>query len=176
MKIYVFSSRLSFLGEDSAVTHKMQLSFRRWTMDLAMETKLCHHDDVTNHILFREAQHQLENLQREARGGGGGGGVMGATHEQARQLEEFADPTFPAERQFLDLARSLPGYGALVAREVVVETDLISNDINLHRGNIVTCRLEREKLVLVKAEVSLKAIQFPIFSRHNAGSYTGTNF
>lgn len=130
-------------------------------MDLAMETRLCHYDDVTNHILFREAQHQLENLQREARGGGGG--VMGATHDQARQLEEFADPTFPAERQFLDLARSLPGYGALVAREVVVETDLISNNINLHRGNIVTCRLEREKLVLVKAGVSLKALQFQYF-------------
>ena len=117
-------------------------------MDLTSETRLCHHDDVANNLLFLEAQQQIK------RGvGGGGGGVICATPEQARQLEEFADPSFPAERQFLDLARSLPGYGALVAKDVVMETDLISNDINLHRGNIVTCRLERQRLVILTAEV-----------------------
>ena len=78
---------------------------------------------------------------------------MGGTSEQARQLEEFADPSFPAERQFLDLARTLPGYGAVVARDVVMETDLISNDINLHRGDVVTCRLEKERLVIVTRAV-----------------------
>ena len=122
-------------------------------MDLACETRLCHHDDVANNLLFLEAQQQIK------RGvGGGGGGVIGATPEQARQLEEFADPSFPAERQFLDLARSLPGYGTLVARDVVMETDLVSNDINLHRGNIVTCRLERQRLVIVPTEVKLSLL------------------
>ncbi|CAI8008684.1 hypothetical protein GBAR_LOCUS5935 [Geodia barretti] len=137
----------SILEEDSSVPPHKELCFRRWTMDLTSETRLCHHDDVANNLLFLEAQQQIK------RGvGGGGGGVICATPEQARQLEEFADPSFPAERQFLDLARSLPGYGALVAKDVVMETDLVSNDINLHRGNIVTCRLERQRLVILTAE------------------------
>ena len=123
-------------------------------MDLSLEARLCRHDDVASHLLFREVQCQLES--------GGGGREMGASPETVRQLEELADPAFPAERQFLDLARSLPGYGALVAREVVVETDLVSNDVNIRRGQRVTCRLERERLVLTTAEVRVHFLRLTL--------------
>ena len=125
------------------MTDHVRLSFQRWTADLTQETRLCRHDDMAIHLLFCEAQHWLQRQWSQ----GVRGGVR-ATAEQLSQLQEFADPTFPVERQFLDLARSLPGYGAMVARGVVMETDLLSNDINLRSGVSVTCVLEREKLVI----------------------------
>ena len=139
----------SVLGEEMAVKDHMRLSLQRWTADLTQEARLCRHDDVANHLLYCEAKHRL---QKSAEGGGGGGGEEGS--EEMRQLEELSDPAFPAERQFLDLARSLPGYGALVARGVVVENDVVTKDVNLRNGDILTCRLEREQLLLLSEKVT----------------------
>lgn len=110
-------------------------------MDLDQESKLSQQDDVAIHLLFAEAQF------------GVGQGRLQPSAEQTLALEGLCDPSFPTERQYLELARTLAGYQTHIARDVVVQGDILSNDIQIPGGTTVTCLLQQDKLVLKIAEV-----------------------
>ena len=75
-----------------------KLCFQRWNADLALETKLCRHDDAATGLLYAEAQFNVER-----------GTITNSSEEVREELASLSDPTFPAERQFLELAQTLPG-------------------------------------------------------------------
>jgi len=79
-----------------------RLSFARFNGDKRLEAKLAQRDDVALHLLFSEAKHAVEN------------GVIEPTDEQSAQLEDYIDPMFPVERQYLELAHECQGYGTFV--------------------------------------------------------------
>ena len=81
------------------VSPSAKLCFQRWNMDVALETRLCRHDDVATNLLFAEAQFNIEH-----------GIITISTDDEREELASLADPSFPAERQYLELARTLPGY------------------------------------------------------------------
>lgn len=104
------------------------------------EGKLTRHDDQAVHLLFCEARFFVDQ------------GKIHATPEQRLELESLSDPSFPAERQYLDLARTLPGYSSYTARGVVVRKDITSNDIQIPEGTVVMCVVEPDRLVLQAGE------------------------
>ena len=118
-----------------------KLCLQKWNLTPDQEAKLCRHDDVANHLLYAEAKFYVNE-----------GKIVPAPHQLA-ELTELADPAFPAERQYLELARTLPGYQSQVARGVVVKGDIVSNDIHIPDGTAVSCLLDRERLALTTGEV-----------------------
>ena len=100
------------------------------------EGKLTRHDDQAVHLLYCEARFFVDQ------------GKILATPEQRLELEALSDPSFPAERQYLDLARTLPGYASYTARGVLVRGDVTSNDIQIPDGTAVSCAVDTERLVL----------------------------
>ena len=78
------------------------MSFARFNGDKKLEAKLIQRDDVALHLLFSEAKHGIEI------------GVIQPTDEQSIQLEDYLDPMFPVERQYLELAQECQGYGTFV--------------------------------------------------------------
>lgn len=136
----------SVYGDDSIVPPDATLCLLRWNVDLDQESKLSRQDDVAIHLLFAEAQFSVDK------------GKLQPSPEQTLTLESLADPSFPAERQYLELARTLPGYQSHTARGVVVQGDIISNDVHIPDGTTVTCQLEQDQLVLT-GEVSYIYLQ-----------------
>lgn len=117
------------------------LCLQRWNVDLEQESKLSRQDDVAIHLLFAEAQFCVDQ------------GKLQPSPEQILTLESLADPSFPAKRQYLELARTLPGYQSHIAKGVVVQGDIISSDIHIPDGTTITCHLEQDQLVLMTGEV-----------------------
>ena len=132
---------ISVLEDDATVSPQAKLCLQRWSLALDKEAKLCRQDDVANHLLFAEARFEVER------------GKIEPSPEQLEMLEGLSDPSFPAERQYLELVRTLPGYTSQVARGVVVKGDISSNDIQIPDGTTVSCRVERERLALMATEV-----------------------
>lgn len=134
-------SLCSVLEDDSVVPPQAKLCFQRWSLALDKEARLCRQDDVANHLLYAEARFDVEREK------------IAASPEQLEMLQGLSDPSFPAERQYLELVRTLPGYTSQVARGVVVKGDITSNDTKIPDGTTVTCQLEREKLLLITDQV-----------------------
>ena len=105
--------------------------------------KLSRQDDAALHLLFAEAKFNVEQ------------GNIAPSAEQAAALESLLDPAFPAERQYLELARSLAGYEGHVARGVAVDGDITSNEVQISSGTVVTCLVGPEGLTLKTREVVL---------------------
>lgn len=134
------------------------LCFQKWNVDSDQESKVSRQDDVAIHLLFAEAQFCIDQ------------GKLRPSAEQTVALEALSDPSFPTERQYIELARTLPGYQTHIARGVVVQGDILSNDVQLPEGKTVTCLLEQDKLVLKAAEVRYT----PYMARHECvGGYSG---
>jgi hypothetical protein len=130
----------SVLADDSTVPPDAKLCFQRWNMELDREAKLSRQDDAALHLLFAEARFNVDQ------------GNMTPSAEQAVALESLVDPAFPTERQYLELARGLPGYETHVAKGVVVEGDITSNDVQIPSGAVVTCLVGKEGLTLKTRE------------------------
>ena len=118
-----------------------KVCFQRWNVELDREAKLCRRDDQALHLLYAEARFYVDQ------------GRIRPSPEQAMELDSLADPSFPAERQYLELARSLPGYLSYGASGVQVKEDIVANDIQIPAGTTVTCELDMERLAIKTGEV-----------------------
>ena len=129
------------LEDDSTVAPETKVCFQRWNVELDREAKLCRRDDQAVHLLYAEARFYVDQ------------GRIRPSPEQAMELDSLADPSFPAERQYLELARSLPGYMSYGASGVQVKEDIVANDIQIPAGTTVTCELDMERLAIKTGEV-----------------------
>ena len=128
--------------EDShTVPPTARLCFQRWNVSPTKQLQISRHDDVATHLLYSEAKHYIEN------------GTLLANPEQLAELETLADPSFPTERQYLELAQSLPGYASYISSEVEVKGEIAGNDLRIADGLKVTCEIHPQKLILRSAEV-----------------------
>lgn len=96
------NSQTQVIDDNVQVPIGKVMSFTRFNGDKKLETKLIQKDDVALHLLFSEAKHAVET------------GVIELTDEQSTQLEEYLDPMFPVERQYLELVQGCHGYGTFV--------------------------------------------------------------
>jgi len=94
--------QVSLFDDDAQVPIGQKLSFSRVPSDIKLETKLIAKDDTALHLLFSEAKHAVDT------------GLILPSDEQLMQLEDYLDPMFTVERQYLELAQQCEGYGTYV--------------------------------------------------------------
>lgn len=94
--------QIQVIEDDTQVPIGKKMSFARFNGDRKLEAKLIQRDDVALHLLFSEAKHAVDT------------GVIEPTDEQRAELEDYLDPMFPVERQYLELVQECQGYGTFV--------------------------------------------------------------
>ena len=109
-----------------------KMSFARFNGDKVLEAKLIQRDDVALHLLFSEAKHAIDT------------GVVQPTDEQSAQLEDYLDPMFPVERQYLELAHKCQGYGTLVFPNCSVNNSTSNVVIKVTPVSLIICNEIRE--------------------------------
>ena len=117
-----------------------KLCFQRWNVSLEAEAKLTRFDYGAVNLLFCETRFYVEH------------GKLHPTKEQRRQMENFSGPLFLIEWQYLDLARTLSGYGSYTAVGAVLCSDVLSNGVHLPKGSVITCEVAFDRLWLRSKE------------------------
>ena len=128
------------LKDEDHVPQGVPLSLQRWHFDVEEERILTKRDDKAIHLLYCEAKHRLD------------AGQLQPSVEQTQELDALSDPLFPTERQFLELARSVPGYSAYAAGGCRLQRELQCNEGSLGVGAIVSCVLDVSGVVLEEEE------------------------
>ena len=100
------------------------LCLQKWGADMKLEEKATRMDAEAIHLLYSEAIQYLKN------------GRMKPSEEQRAALEEYMDPSFPTERQFLDCARNIDGYVGVDGRECLLKTDFEHEGVTVPGGNV----------------------------------------
>lgn len=101
--------RLQVVDDSAQVPIGKKMSFARFNGDKKLEAKLIQRDDVALHLLFSEAKYSVET------------GIIEPTDEQSAQLEDYLDPMFPVERQYLELVQECQGYGTFVFPDCLID-------------------------------------------------------
>ena len=94
--------QVSLFDDDAQIPVGQKLSFTRVPNNTKLETKLIANDEVALHLLFAEAKHAVDT------------GIIQPSDEQLMQLEDYLDPMFTVERQYLELAQQCEGYGTYI--------------------------------------------------------------
>ena len=100
--------RIQVIDDNMQVPIGKTMSFARFNGDKKLEAKLIQRDDVALHLLFSEAKHAVEI------------GLTEPTDEQSARLEDYLDPMFPVERQYLELIQDCSGYGTFVFHNCLI--------------------------------------------------------
>ena len=118
-----------------------EISLQRWNFDVEREIKMVRKDDIAINLLYNEATYHLDK------------GKIHPTDVQYQELESFSDPTFPTERQYLELVSTIPGYSSYVAEGCTVLEDIATNDAKVPSGTKVHCVLDMHSLAF-KGDIS----------------------
>ena len=113
-----------------------EVLLKRWNFNTEREIKLVRKDNEAISLLYNEARYGLDR------------GRIHPSDSQLQELEAFTDPTFPTERQYLELVCTIPGYSSYVYEGCKVLEDVISNDVWIPNGTIVNCVLDIQCLAL----------------------------
>ena len=138
------SPRLRILPHNSIKGHDL-ICLQRYGFDCNKELKLLATDEVAVHILFSEALYHFNSDHSKLK----------PTPDQIEKLEEFLDPNFPTERQFLETIINVKGYSSIQVT-AVLRSALKSNTSDLPANSqvIITCS---EDHLEIKAAETLTA-------------------
>lgn len=107
------------------------LCLQRHSLDRSKELKLLATDDVAVHLLFSEALASYRSTSSSR---------LEPTEEQKELLEEYLDPNFLSERQFLETIINVKGYtAAQISDAKVVRTVIENNSVTLPIDCHVIC-------------------------------------
>jgi hypothetical protein len=116
-------------GKDKFSTDSSGLCLQRSGLDLKKELKTIKLDDIAIHLLYSEASYYLSHPISK----------LVPTADQRQSLDEFSDPQFPTERQFLETAMSVEGYTAMQALDCILKIELTHKDTTIPANTAVTC-------------------------------------
>ena len=133
---------LKVLVPSDMVPMGTELCLQRWYMR-SDEGKVLKHDINAIHHLYCEAREKLKN------------GDMSPSEEQLAELDSFSDPFFPTERQYLDVARGVPGYTAIIAKGCTVMDVIEDNAVSVAAGTVVSMCMDLKGLSLTTEGVRL---------------------
>lgn len=148
------------------------LCLLRHGLDLRKEHKLLSTDDVAVNLLFSEA---LANYKRNDKL------TLKPTEEQKYQLEEYLDPHFISERQFLETVHQVQGYTSMRFEGVVGgKSNIENNACVIPVGTAVGCICTEEQLQLsgsngVEINWDWKTIRRWRLSAENTATFEVTN-
>ena len=113
---------------DNVMGYK-QLCLQRHGLDYTKERKLLMTDDVAVHLLYSEALAKYKKIPS----------AFEPTTDQEEQLEEYLDPNFLSERQFLETALKVNGYSTVMFEGIVVQTAIETHSCTIPIDGKVTC-------------------------------------
>lgn len=105
------------------------LCLQRTGQDTSKEMKVLKTDDVAVHLLYSEALHFYQQDSSKFQ----------PTPEQKQLLDEYSDPSFPTERQFLEVAQKVKGYTSLHITDCTLNTSVKHGESYLDAPSHVTC-------------------------------------
>ena len=133
---------IKVLAPSDIVPIGTELCLQRWYMRTD-EGRVLKHDINAIHHLYCEAREKLKD------------GDMSPSEEQLAELDSFSDPFFPTERQYLDVARGVPGYTAIIAKGCTVNDVIEDNAASVATGTVVSMCMDLEGLSLTTEDVRL---------------------
>lgn len=107
--------------EEQPIGKSELICVRKWCFDVSAETKLISTDDVALNLIFQEAFHAVES------------GLLMPNEEQQAELDSFCNPSFPVEKQYIQLCQKLPDYNRIDINdcEITERTKCSNQDIEL---------------------------------------------
>ncbi len=139
---------MKVLQPSDSIPSSTELSLQRWCMQTD-EGKIVRHDDVALHLLYCQAKAKIER------------GDMKPSAEQLEKLASFSDPFFPTERQYLEVARSVPGYSTVVARDCIVAEAIEDNEFKFEIGSRVRVSMDLEGLSVTSETTDSQKLHWP---------------
>ncbi|XP_032223032.2 uncharacterized protein LOC116604582 [Nematostella vectensis] len=99
------------------------ISFQRWSFDITREKKLLKTDAGALHVLAVQCKDDIKK-----------GRIKPKPHD-VPLLQEYLDPAFPCEKQFIEHCQNLYGYASVHIPKCVVQSDLSVKDLKLSEGS-----------------------------------------
>ncbi|XP_013411501.1 uncharacterized protein LOC106174472 isoform X1 [Lingula anatina] len=98
------------------------ISVQKWCFDMKIEQSVLMKDPAALHLLYVQAMHEIET------------GNLIASAEDIQKLEEYSDPGFPVENQYVSLCQSLPHYNAVQFRGCCLDEVFTFNSVVMENG------------------------------------------
>ena len=111
------------------------ISIQRWSFDLTREKKVLTTDAGAHRLLWLQC---MEDVRC---------GRLKPKAEHAPLLEEYSNPAFPCEKQYVDVCRSLDGYGNVYFPGCTVQSDLSVKELKVKEGTKVNLVAGRRGIV-----------------------------
>lgn len=108
--------------------------------------KLLRTDDRAVHLLFEEALFHYKQIPSK----------LTPTPEQKEKLEEYLDPSFPTERQFLETAMQVQGYDTVQSHQCTLKSKVIHDGSRIELNERVSCVCSLEQLEIKTANMALQ--------------------
>ena len=121
---------------DKVSVDTKNLCLQRCGFDCSKERKVVKTDDVAVHLLFSEALTEYKKVVSS----------LHPTPEQRDQLEDYLDPDFLSERQFLETIQNVEGYNSVQFNGYVAKAPIEHNTMIFQVNCEVTCICTEECL------------------------------
>ena len=119
------------------------ISIQRWSFDLEREKKLLKTDAGALRLLCIQCMEDVKT------------GRIKTKAEHLPLLEEYSNPTFPCEKQYVEVCQTLHGYGHVYFSSCVVQSDLSVKELKLKQGTKVMLVTSRRGIVFKTGECGM---------------------
>lgn len=85
-----------------------EVSLRKWCFNGRIEANMIKDDPAACHLVYLEAKAAIEK------------GLLSVTNEQREKLEEYEDPAFKLEKDYILLAQTLEGYFSVLIQNCII--------------------------------------------------------
>ena len=131
------------LQDESLVPSGATLSFQK-RLAHGKEIKLLKTDDKAVHLLFKEALFHYKQTPSK----------LVPTPEQREKMEEFLDPSFPTERQFLEIAMEVEGYDTVQSNHCILKSTVVHDGKIIEPNKTISCTFSLKHLEIKTAEIT----------------------
>lgn len=112
------------------------ISIQKWSFDIAKEQKLLKTDAGAMRLICIQC---IEDIRS---------GRLKPKPEHIPLMEEYRNPAFPCDKQYVELCHKMFGYGYVVLNNCTVQNDLKVKDVRLREGMKVDLILNRRGLMI----------------------------
>ena len=124
------------LQDGDQVTTDKNLCLQRWGINTIDELRVLRTDDIALHLLYSEAMYYYTHPIPK----------ILPTPEERQLLEEYSDPQFPTERQFLETIMNAKGYSVIQATNCILQTQIATNACTIPINSLVVCTCYKDGL------------------------------
>ena len=132
LSMKVFALYIGELGKPKKMLEKGNkvplqepLCLQRTGLDTSKDLKIARTDDIATHLLYSEIINDPELLH--------------PTDEQKLILEDYLDPDFPTERQYVEAATKVHGYTSTRIKNCTLKSDIRHRGQYIAPGSNITC-------------------------------------